>query len=241
MTGRLQLATLRLAPGVARTPAMRGRIARLLEMKAAELLKGESIDLTECALYPAPVIVGISGHIGAGKDVVASYLQRTHDFTRVGWSDALKDEVATRLRRTLEAYLIERGVGPNMETSIRDALWTWRTPVTRALLQEYGSEGRRADDREYWVDRWEQRVTLMRAARIITPDTRFPNEAQRIRDLGGYLLRVDRPGHEGDAHQSETSMDTWTDYDLVLHNVGTVTDLERQVEAWWCGASVRTE
>ncbi len=44
---------------------------------------------------------------------------------------------------------------------------------------------------------------------IIT-DTRFPNEAQAIKDAGGIVIRVDRPGVKAiNAHPSETGLDNW--------------------------------
>lgn len=50
---------------------------------------------------------------------------------------------------------------------------------------------------------------------IIT-DTRFPNEAQAIKDMGGIIIRIDRPGVNAvNAHPSETSLDDWKfDYKL---------------------------
>ena len=52
---------------------------------------------------------------------------------------------------------------------------------------------------------------------IIT-DTRFPNEAQAIKDAGGIVIRVDRPGVRAiNAHPSETGLDDW-DFDHKIMN-----------------------
>jgi hypothetical protein len=52
---------------------------------------------------------------------------------------------------------------------------------------------------------------------IIT-DTRFPNEAQAIKDAGGIIIRVDRPGVSAvNAHSSETALDNW-DFDYKVWN-----------------------
>lgn len=52
---------------------------------------------------------------------------------------------------------------------------------------------------------------------IIT-DTRFPNEAQAIKDAGGIIIRVDRPGVSAiNAHPSETGLDNW-DFDHKIMN-----------------------
>lgn len=52
---------------------------------------------------------------------------------------------------------------------------------------------------------------------IIT-DTRFPNEAQAIKDAGGIVIRVDRPGVKPvNPHPSETALDNW-DFDYKIMN-----------------------
>ena len=53
---------------------------------------------------------------------------------------------------------------------------------------------------------------------IIT-DTRFPNEAQAIKDKGGIVIRVDRPGVKPiNDHPSEVGLDSW-DFDYKIANV----------------------
>lgn len=186
----------------------------------------------------AHVILALSGHTGVGKDVIARYLIAKHAFIRVGFSDALKHEVATKLRRTLEAHiqqtfswgLIEQ---LGMDRLVHRVVWERRTPVTRALLQEFGSEVRRADERDYWVRRTAEKVNdLPPSANVVLPDCRFENECRMVRALNGYLLKITRPGYFGDSHMSETSLNAWTDFDVVLVNNGTVEDLEDKVERW---------
>jgi|LakMenEpi03Aug12_release.lakeMendotaPanAssembly.Ray.scaffolds.fasta_scaffold253032_3 hypothetical protein len=59
---------------------------------------------------------------------------------------------------------------------------------------------------------------------IIT-DTRFPNEAQAIKNAGGIVIRVDRPGVTAiNAHPSETSLDNW-DFDHKIMNGSDLTAL----------------
>lgn len=63
---------------------------------------------------------------------------------------------------------------------------------------------------------------------IIT-DCRFPNEAQAIKDKGGVVIRVTRPGENlADLHPSETSLDNWK-FDYLLENTGSINDLKDKV------------
>lgn len=64
---------------------------------------------------------------------------------------------------------------------------------------------------------------------IIT-DCRFPNEAQAVKEHGGIIIRVNRPGVTAvNAHPSETSLDHW-DFDEVITNDGTKEDLYKKVK-----------
>ena len=64
---------------------------------------------------------------------------------------------------------------------------------------------------------------------IIT-DTRFPNEAQAIKDVGGLVIRVDRPGVKPiNDHPSEIGLDDWN-FDYKIANVSDLKALTATVE-----------
>ena len=200
------------------------------------------------------ILVGVHGRIGTGKDTVAAYLCRQWGFGRRGFADALKREVSTRLRKTVITHLLEADEATRAECHqfegtaeievfwehrIREALWTEKPPVLRALLQEYGTEVRRDADADYWVRAWTETLPADRPfggvpgwPRIAVPDVRFTNEAAALRRLGGHLVKVARSGLRGGAHASETDLDDWTDWDLVLVNDASVSALEARVAAW---------
>ena len=63
---------------------------------------------------------------------------------------------------------------------------------------------------------------------IIT-DTRFPNEAQAIKDKGGIIIRVDRPGVKPiNNHPSEVGLDDWK-FDYKIANVSDLKSLSLTV------------
>ena len=70
----------------------------------------------------------------------------------------------------------------------------------------------------------------------IVSDTRFPNEAQAIKDNGGIVIRVNRPKKgivvgnlAQELHPSETSLDDWN-FDVVIENDGSIEDLIEKVK-----------
>jgi hypothetical protein len=193
------------------------------------------------------MLIAIAGAIGAGKSAIAARLAERYGFRVVTFADALREEVLARLPLTLRALhdgwdgcmcAVEADDNEQYEhlktLCIRRCLYETKPRGFRELLQEYGSDVRRADDPDYWVKRWAATVGPLLAAgqHVVSPDCRFPNEARAVRSLGtdGQLWRVERPGCVGTGHVSETALAGWFDYDAVLVNDGTLVDLYVQIE-----------
>ncbi len=190
------------------------------------------------------MIVGISGKSGSGKSTIAKHLVQKYGYTEIAFADALKREVQEKLPRTLKAYI--QTVYPvtshqmGYEKFLHRLLYVQRDPVTRALLQEWGTDLRRNEDPMYWIKEYTERVQAQ-GLNIVTPDCRFTNEMEAIRQIGWYqpeveptrLWKVERPGHTSagaEGHLSETEMDSWSDWDQVFVNDSTVLDLYAKVD-----------
>lgn len=174
-------------------------------------------------------IIGITGQARAGKDSVAKILVEEFDFERVALADPLK-QMALAIDPFVESevfhdsHLFER-----LSDVIRERGWEKAKayPDVRRLLQRIGTEGvRNVLGENVWVD------TLLKklhpAGRYVVPDVRFLNEAEAIRNVGGQVWRVTRPGFDGDGHASETEMK-----DIVatvhVHNGGSMDSLVARV------------
>lgn len=125
-------------------------------------------------------------------------------FTQVTIPEKLQKYTVRGFLQRLGTEAIRDGIHPN----------TW----VNALMADYNPEG-------FWPEEaWPGKIPNW----IIT-DCRFPNEAQAIKDKGGIVIRVTRPGENlGDLHPSETSLDAWT-FDFVLDNSGSITQLKDNV------------
>lgn len=64
---------------------------------------------------------------------------------------------------------------------------------------------------------------------IIT-DVRFPNEAKAIKDRNGILIRVERFNEKQSTHLSEIALDKYTDFNYVIDNNGSISDLMQSVK-----------
>jgi hypothetical protein len=98
----------------------------------------------------------------------------------------------------------------------------------RELLQEWGTELRRAEDKDYWVKRWLETASQSDKP-VVAPDMRFPNEVSAVQKLGGWLWRVHRPHTPTGDHESEVALDFYP-FDTMLTNSGTIEDLHSQVD-----------
>lgn len=185
-----------------------------------------------------PVVVGIAGKAQSGKDTLAAHLVAHYGFVRRGLADALKDEVRATLPRTLRAMsqVWWRWVNVSLDDGLTDEeavalAEREKPPWLRALWQEWGTELRRAEDPGYWTDQLTKWLAAAQPARVVIPDIRFVDEARAVRSMGGWLVRVNRPSGERrvdlrkDTHPSETALDDWSAWDLVLDNTGTVAQL----------------
>jgi len=171
------------------------------------------------------LIVGIAGKMGSGKDSVASFLHSTRGYTVVRFADALKAACCAIYGWRLEDL-------ENLEFKMTvDPFWG-TTP--RVILQKFGTEAcRNVLDKQIWVKCLERRIRDSKAKRFVIPDVRFINEAQAVKDWGGSLIRVERPGYippgltpEQAGHTSETELDAFTDWSAGIMNDGDLSKLE---------------
>ena len=153
-------------------------------------------------------LIALSGLAGSGKDAAAGQL------ADLGWQ---RRAFADPLRSM--AYALDPILDPALyPTPLRlseavDALGWDRVkrqyPEARRLLQRLGTDaGRKVLGANIWVN-----TTLVDLdGMTVVTDCRFPNEAEAVRDLGGIVVRLERPGvkllldDDGNAHPTETAL-----------------------------------
>lgn len=159
------------------------------------------------------LIVGLCGHAGVGKDSAISYVIKECNAGSMAFASPLKkiaqivgfsyDQLTDRkLKETPDEFW---GISP------------------RQFLQMCGTEMFRKVWREdVWVEIAKRTILNTRGATqvIFVTDVRFPNEAKMIKDIGGIIVKIERPDNPlaiDTQHTSESLVDTLP-VDLRINN-----------------------
>lgn len=116
--------------------------------------------------------------------------------------------------------------------ALRHGYWPVRgdedpaAPTAVDVWVEFGRACRRIAP-DVWVDRVLRRTRLDPVKLIVISDLRFPNEFRRVREAGGWCVRIDRPDERLPVHGSDRELDAGWPWDAVITNTGSVEDLER--------------
>lgn len=169
------------------------------------------------------MLIGLCGAAGCGKTTVAEGLRDRHGFKILSFADPLYEAVSA-----ITGVPVER----LKDRAVKEVELAGVGKSPRFLLQTLGTDwGREMVDRDIWVKAAMTRVTGDED--VVIADVRFDNEADAIRDRGGQVLYVVRPGwrclrDEEASHASEQGVSV-EKIDGYVTNDGTVDHLLEQV------------
>jgi len=181
-------------------------------------------------------VVLISGKKQHGKNAVASFLKnyltsKGFNVIEMAFADPLKEMAKSVFRLT------PRQIWNGQEKETLDKRWGM-TP--REIMQKLGTEVGRSIHPDVWVLNLCYRIKEAEFEKncpnptvVLVTDTRFPNEVEIPKKILSEIatIRVNRPGMPAtpfDSHPSETSLDSYNDWDYLINNFGTVEDLRKQ-------------
>lgn len=215
------------------------------------------------------LIVGFGHRARSGKDTCADYLVNNYGFTRVSFADALYEEcrnlqlswdgVSDKMYYTVasnenstskDVHTIDTRFLVNwMEKNVEpdDAgfyNYTGMTEKDAPLLQLWGTEIRRKQDKEYWIGRMKNTMKKLQKEgvnKIVASDVRFKNEALFIQGMSnGFVIKTERVNPDGTAffdpsrdknHASEKDLSNWKWFKVLSAQSGDLDGLYKQVDA----------
>lgn len=174
--------------------------------------------------YP---LIGLMGKKRSGKDTFASVLVESYGYTRVAFADPLRDALYRMDPIVDWDHCDDGGINTYSLSEVVD-FFGWEkakdtVPEIRRLLQTFGTDAIREIDEGFWVRAAVDSIEAVEGPVVVT-DVRFPNEADAIRKLGGLLIRITRPGYDGDGHPTETALDDYRP-DLIVPNTEGIEEL----------------
>jgi len=170
------------------------------------------------------VIVGITGKKGHGKDTVGEA------FTKKGFQ---RDSFAAPLKEAVKVALGMTDEQVHGTVDVKETVDPRYGITPRWALQSMGTEwGRNLINEDVWSIACLSRIENSGTEDWVITDTRFVNEADLIREKGGIIIKVVRPGAntgEFENHSSEQQVDLIKP-DHTIINDGTIKELEAQVQ-----------
>lgn len=178
-----------------------------------------------------PIIIGLSGDPGVGKDTCADYLVDQYGFRKIAFADALRHALA-QLNPLVNAVITPQGIRYETYNELVSEygydLAKKRFPEIRRLLRYMGTEVvRDLFGYDTWVDILGKKVTKleqeMRPVKVVIPDVRFKNEAGYVHKMRGYTVVVRRSDMEEEqsTHRSDNELRDWS-FSFVLDNDGDI-------------------
>lgn len=177
------------------------------------------------------VVVGFGYKSRHGKDeaikAILAARSGQYDVRRYAFADALKREVNSAAvvaggMENLFHVLRTQGTPLLNGDLIRIPDWVQYDPNAdmtdpmsplgkqRTLLQWWGTEYRRAEDSNYWVNKLNETLLSEKPRIALISDMRFPNEMSWVKSdpASGFVVRVDRLGFDNKmTHESEHLLD----------------------------------
>lgn len=173
----------------------------------------------------ALTLIGLTGLAGAGKDTVRQILESQHGFIGFGFADPIRNMLRTLLSDNgiSESWMDERALKEQQIPTLGKSY--------RELAQTLGTEwGRTVLGQDFWLRIAESYLydiasTTFGPQHFVISDVRFQNEADWVRQRGGVIWHINRPGLSGVRdHISEQGAGT-INPDRTLINDGSIDDL----------------
>jgi hypothetical protein len=178
-------------------------------------------------------VIGLGFTAQVGKDTAAEYLEKKFPgrVKRVAFADKLK-----KIAMDLFGLSWEQCYGSQ---EIKETVDPRYGLTPREIMQGVGEKMREIYP-EIWVDTvFNATIPELEKQNYdccVISDVRYPNEANKVHEVGGTVIKIARPGSGvtiGASHSSETAMRDYQNYDFLIENTGELEDYFSKIDSLW--------
>lgn len=200
------------------------------------------------------ILIGWCGIAGSGKDEAGNVCQK-YGFIKKCFSDTLKKHLIAHFLVPYKINYKHKNLYGSQEDKEEPIVLTsplfempkWFIEYAarysyvsdgniifniRSLMQYYGTDlYRNKYGEDYWIDRTFN--NLSPDGLYYNSSVRFINEANAIKKLGGYLIKIIRPNApyiSNMGHKSETEIKLIKNVDYIINNNGTLVEFQLKCE-----------
>lgn len=198
------------------------------------------------------MLIGVVGLISSGKGTVGNFLVDTYSFKEESFAKSVKDSVASIFvwdRDLLDGSTLESRYWREQPDDFWSAKFGYEV-TPRYILQQFGTNVVRDNMLDsMWINSLEKRIIDSNDDIVIT-DVRFPNELKFIKEMGGFLIQVNRGDYPNwfpmaiadnkndtnnmiqyhpEIHKSEYSWVGTELIDFIVMNDSTTIELEKKI------------
>lgn len=179
------------------------------------------------------MLIGIHGIAGAGKDTICDIIADIYPTVteRIPFAEPVKEAAATFLDVSREQIDLWKN-DPNIRIQVVENRSTVQQEIhsdltMRHVLRLIGHEGRRIFGEDIWLNLniGNQARTFHWEKICVITDVRYENEAECIRNMGGFVVHVVRPEIDRPDHGSEAGIPEEL-IDYTIHNDKGLEELE---------------
>lgn len=155
------------------------------------------------------ILYGMSGKMGSGKDTIGEKIAKDnklykYDIIHISFATPIRNEIAQISDYYNQGMPLEE-LSELFKASEQDILKLsellkfddifGRTDNARIAIQFWGTDVRRKQDENYWVNKAVEFIIeqILANKSVYVTDARFKNEVEAILDLGGRVIRLEVP------------------------------------------------
>lgn len=170
------------------------------------------------------MIIGLAYKKGVGKDTLASFIDT---WIRCNAPDIIIKKISFAAKLKDICYQLygwaglQRGIYYETHRDTKEVMLPGLKMSPRAIWIHVGNALRNIYENT-WID---FALIGVKAEIILITDVRFRNEAEAIKDVGGKVIKINRPTIAQGTDPAEIELDTWHDWDLIVDNNQTLREL----------------